>query len=175
MKIISIIVGILVIGGGVSCFLTPAATFLSLAWIVGVMLIIAGISAIAAFFVARKSGGVTFWDLLSGFLTLLMGGFIITNAYMFLLTDLVLIYIFASWITATAFLRIAAAVQLKKMGENWFFAILAGILTLALGFYSFMHPVFTAITLGYLIGFWVIGQGVNMLFFGFGMGSGKKA
>ena len=41
--------------------------------------------------------------------------------------------------------------------------IICGVLSIIAGVFSIMHPVLTMISLGYIIGFSVIMQGVNMI------------
>lgn len=173
MKIATIILGVMVIIGGVFALFSPGATFLSLAWLVGIMLIAVGIDEIAAFIVRRKQGDVSIWELLTGVLSIIAGILIISNVFTRALTSVMLVYTFAAWITLTGIMRIAAAMQLKKLGNSWVLMLLLGLLTIFLGIYSFIHPVFAAITLGYLIGFWLIMHGAGLISFGLSLDASK--
>lgn len=174
MKIATILLGVLVIIGGVFALFSPGATFLSLAWLVGIMLLVAGVDSIAAYITHRKVGDVPIWELVSGILSILAGVLIISNTFTRALTTVMLVYAFATWITLTGILRIAAALEVKKIKGKWLLMMIFGIITIVLGIYSFIHPVFAAITLGYLIGFWVIMQGANLISLGFSLDTAEK-
>jgi uncharacterized membrane protein HdeD (DUF308 family) len=173
VKIATIIVGILLTVGGVYCFAAPGATFLTLGWMIGVLLLTSGIETIAAYFLARGTGAVV-WDLLCGVLTTLVAIAILTNGYAQLFTDRVLIFVFAFWMTASGVFRVAAALRLKALGVGaWVWTLIFGILSVLLGLYSFAHPVLTAFTIGFLIGLWMLTHGLNMVAFGAAMPGGK--
>lgn len=173
MKVITIILGSMIIIGGVYCLFVPGATFLTLGWLVGISLVIAGINAIMAYVAKRKIGTTTVWDLLGGILTLLLGILVLANIFAQLLTDAMLIYLFATGIMLAGIFRIVASTRLKKLGLSWVWMLVVGVLTVLVGLYSLFHPILTAISLGYLIGFWVIASGINLLSLGISMNSRK--
>jgi uncharacterized membrane protein HdeD (DUF308 family) len=162
MKILTIIVGVLVTISGMYCLSMPGATFLNLGWLTGLSLAVSGVSAITVYAVRRKNKSAVMWDLWSGVLSVLVGALMICNLYAQLLTDIALIYMFAGWLILSGVLRIAASVKLKAMGFSWAWILIFGALSVLLGIYSSLHPLFTAITLGYLIGFWIISAGLNL-------------
>jgi uncharacterized membrane protein HdeD (DUF308 family) len=175
MKIITIVIGCLLAAGGIYCMVTPGATFLSVGWLVGVLLLASGINSIVAYFSergeAQKDGA---GDLFSGLLTTLVALAILANGYAQFFTDLALIYIFAGWMTLVGALRIQAALKLKSAGFPWGWIAALGVLSSLLGLYSFFHPVITAFTIGVLIGFQILTHGLNMIAFGLTI-SGKKS
>ncbi len=175
MKMITIILGVLVAIGGIYCLFAPGATFLSLGWLVGIALIVAGINAIAAHGKGKKTGHSTVWDVVGGVLTILAGFFVTFNLFTRLLTDVALIYIFAAWLVLTGILRIVSAFKLKGLKLPWVWFLIAGILGLLLGLYSFFHPVITAFSIGYLLGFWVLFAGINLIATGMTMKKDKAA
>ena len=173
MKITTIILATMIIISGVYCLFTPGATFLTLGWLVGISLAVAGINAIMAYTARRKVGATTVWDLLGGILALLMGILVLANTFAQLLTDAIIIYMLATGLVLAGIFRIFASTRLKKLGLSWVWMLVMGILTVLVGLYSFFHPILTAIALGYLIGFWVIVSGINLLSIGISMNSRK--
>ncbi len=163
MKVLTIIMGVLVTIGGFFCMFTPGATFLTLGWLVGILVTVAGINIIAAYVAARKAGASSAWDLVSGILTTVVGLMLIFNNFMQLFTDVMIIYFFAGMLIVTGIFRVVAALKLKKAAQSWVFILVIGIITVLLGCYSFIHPVFTAVTIGFLMGFWVIQSGINLI------------
>jgi uncharacterized membrane protein HdeD (DUF308 family) len=173
VKIVTIIVGILLIIGGIYCFTAPGATFLTFGWIVGILLLMSGIETIAAYFLSRGTG-TTIWDLFCGALTTLAAIVILTNGYAQLFTESILIFIFAFWRTASGVFRVAAAFRLKALGVGaWVWTMIFGTLSILLGLYSFAHPIIAAFTIGFLIGLWMLTHGLNMVAFGAAMPGGK--
>jgi uncharacterized membrane protein HdeD (DUF308 family) len=173
MKILTIIVGVLVTISGIYCLSTPGATFLNLGWLVGLSLAVSGVSAIAVYVAGRKDKSAVMWDLWGGILSVLAGTLMICNLYAQLLTDIALTYMFAGWLILFGILRIAVSIRLKELGLSWAWILIFGILTVLLGIYSALHPFFTAITLGYLIGFWIISAGLNLTALGVSMRKGQ--
>jgi uncharacterized membrane protein HdeD (DUF308 family) len=166
--------GILLIIGGVYCFTAPGATFLSLSWMVGALLLVSGIETITAYFLARGTASAV-WDLLFGILAILIAIVVLTNGYAQLFTDGVLVFAFAFWMTASGVLRVAAAFRLKGMDAGvWVWMLIFGILSILLGLYSFVHPLVTAFAIGFLVGLWILMYGLNMVAFGAAM-PGKEA
>ncbi len=172
MRILTIILGVLSVIGGFYCFMAPAATFLSLAWIAGVSLVISGISNVVYYFVNRKNDEVSFWMLLSGIFSVIMGLVISGNGVFYILTELFIIYSFALWVTAIGLVQCAAVFQFKKSGGPWVLPLIFAILTVAMGIYSFTHPLLTALSVGMLMGFWIMSQGFNLI--GFGLTARKE-
>jgi uncharacterized membrane protein HdeD (DUF308 family) len=162
MKILTIIVGVLVTLSGMYCLSIPGAAFLNLSWLAGLSLAVSGANAIAVYAAGRKDKSAVVWDLWGGVLSVLVGALMICNLYAQLLTDIALIYMFAGWLILSGILRIAASIKLKALGFSWAWILIFGALTVLLGIYSSLHPLFAAITLGYLIGFWIISAGLNL-------------
>ncbi len=163
MRILTIILGVLAFGSGISCMLTPGATFLSLAWIASIVLIVSGISNIIYYFMNRKTEEAGIWFLLNGILSTILGFLISGNLFMYVLTDMFIIYAFATWLILVGILQIAFALKLKKNKESWVLLFAVALLTFAMGIYSFFHPAFAAISVGMLMGFWLMTQGINLI------------
>ena len=163
MKIASIIVGIILVIGGVFCFVSPVTTFLGIGYFVGILLLLSGINQIASFF--PRSYGSSVWVLIGGILTVAVSILLLVSIPTQILTDVVFIYIFAAWILISGILRIFDSVKYKL--SYWGFSLTMGILSVILGIYSFFHPVITAFALGILIGLWIITSGLSMIMLGF--------
>lgn len=162
MKAISIIMGILLVIGGFYCMFTPGATFISLGLIVGILLLVGAAGSIGDYFSIKEGRSV--FDLIWGILTGILGVIIIINSGAQFFTDAILVYLFAAWIVIGGITRTFASIKMKNLGSHkWGFLLVIGILFILLGIYSFMHPLVTAITIGYLIGFYVIFAGINLI------------
>lgn len=170
MKILSTIMGILLVIGGVYCMLTPGITFLTLGWVLGVLLLISGIELIVCYFGGRKVCIPSAWDLALGILTTVLAIVILTNNYAQFFTELILAYMLGVWIVVSGALRIFAAFGLKKLEVSiWWLSLVVGVLLILAGIYAFFHPIVAAITLGVMAGLYVTVQGVNLIVFGISM------
>lgn len=167
MKLLTIIMGILLIIGGIACIFMPGITFLNIAWILGICFLIIGVHIILAYFRNKERLNASIWDLISGGLTVIFGVLLLTNIYAKFLTEAMIIYGFVIWLLATGAMRIIASLALKRNEfSHWIWMFLVGVLTLIIGLYALFHPQVTARVLGYLIGILVMIQGVNLLSFG---------
>jgi len=171
MKIVSIIIGIILVISGIFCFATPATTFFSIGSVlVGFLLFIMGFYQILSFF--PRSSGSSVWELIGGILTVVVSILLLINIPAQIIIDVVLIYIFAVWILISGIIRIFVAAKFKP--RYWGFGLAVGILSAILGLYSFFHPIITAFALGILIGLWVVAYGVSMIVMGIALPRKKK-
>ena len=69
MSILSIILGVILIAGGVFCMFTPLGTFLSAGYMIAIMLFIYGIFGVVRFF--QKEAGAL--ELISSILGIIVG------------------------------------------------------------------------------------------------------
>lgn len=176
MRAFSVIIGILLIITGIYCFINMKAAFVSLALILGIVMIAYGISQIISWFATRKETKISAWVLGEGVLTTLIGALVVFYPFQ---TDLVLAIWFAAWLIASGVMRIVGAVQTKKNfpGSPWGFMMFMGILTVIVGFYGLIHPMVAGMAIAILLGIFFIIQGINSLVFGVtlpGMKNDKK-
>jgi len=176
MKIITVIVGIILAAAGIYCFVTPIATFASVGWIIGIVLLIAGINLIINYFTMRRSDNVYAWDLLLGIITILFSLFILYGQFARLALDSFIIILFGVWILVSGISRIVSGMKMKKnrvKNSSWLSAVILGVLSVLAGIYGFVNPMVFALTIGWIIGFVIILNGINLLSFGLSMNSGK--
>ena len=173
MKAITIFMGVILTIGGFFCMLAPISTFRTIGWAIGVVLLIAGINLVIDFFTHRKRRGVTGWDLLGGLLTVALALFILyRHGYAGNLLDELIIILFGVWMLFSGIFRIAGGMRLKELGEkSWFWIIISGTVSLVLGIYGLVNPYVFKFAIGWMIGFSIIMQGINMLTLAFAMNS----
>ncbi len=165
MKIFRIVIGILFIISGIYAMLTPGATFLSLAWVIGIMLMVSGITHIISYIADRKDNEHTIWYLINGIFSLLIGIIVISNGLLYFVTEFILIYIFAGWITVSGLIQFRVAFLQKKQEQKWILIFITAIITIIIGITSFFNPVLLALSIGILIGVWMMIAGINLITF----------
>lgn len=166
MKVLTIIIGILLVIVGFFCLFTPGLTLLSVGWLLGLMLVLAGISIIVDYFVLRKAFPYSGWNLFLGIVTLVMGGILLINQGAQMVTDVIAIYMLGVWLLVMGIVRVVEAIQMRKTpGSGWGWILALGIIMAIIGVYSFFHPTVAAFTLAWLIGIYIIIAGVDLITF----------
>ena len=118
----------------------------------------------------RKVLPISIGSLVLGIITALLGVFLLINQPLRLMTDIIVIYMLGFWILAMGIVRIVSSIQLKSIpGSGWGWLLALGILMTLMGIYSFFHPMVSALTLAWLIGFYIIFAGVDLVILGIAM------
>ncbi|MBR5110684.1 MAG: DUF308 domain-containing protein [Clostridia bacterium] len=159
MMILSIILGILMIVSGACCMFTPLTTYLSTGYFMCAMLLIYGIAGLVHYFMKKGKAleiVVSGMAIIVGLISLFMPG---TT----LVFNTMMLYMTAAWFLVQGIVSIVLAFQLKKTDDLWFVGLIAGILGVIMGIYSFLHPQMLAVSSGMLIGFFFIESGISLI------------
>ena len=73
VKVLSVILGILMIIGGLYCLFNPALTYLGIGYVIGVAMLLDAIARIHAWWQYRKNGDADGWMLAGGILSCIFG------------------------------------------------------------------------------------------------------
>ena len=122
---------------GILAFTMPEITITALVALFGLYAIIDGVFAIVAALRGVKEHDRWGWMLVGGIAGVIAG---LTALFMPLLGALVLTWIVALWALVTGAFQIGAAVKLRKMIEGEWMLMLAGALSLILGFLILARP-----------------------------------
>lgn len=170
MKVFNCILGLFSILGAVYCIFYPGLTFLSTGWLITILLGAMGICSIFEFATSsdKKENKSLAANGIVG-LILGIGAAVISVLGIFSplirgSLDLIILLLFAFWLFYSGVASIAKSVSLKKNGgKMWILTFILGILVLLTGIYGALHPVFTMVTIGYIIGFELIVYGVRLI------------
>lgn len=171
MEVLSVIFGVIMIFAGISAMCTPLTTFLSTGYFIGIMMFMYGIAGIVKAFLKRSDAFQTIMSVLA----LIAGIISMARPGSTLAIDGVLIYCVALWFLLRGILAAVAAFQTRKVNKGWIWGLIIGIAGIILGVYSLIHPVFTAVTTGMLIGFYFVEAGIDLIIFATAMGAIKDA
>lgn len=172
MRILTIISGILMLLAGLWCFANPGASFMSLAFILGVVMIIAGLTGAVNYFTEKNRNAEGGWVIAESILTFILGCIVILNQIV--IEAMVLIF-FGMWLLFSGCLRIVAAFQLRKLKEkSWHWTLVFGILASVVGLYAFINPLTLGLSVVLIVGIFFIVQGANVLVIGIHMPHKKK-
>ncbi|NLY70156.1 MAG: hypothetical protein GX076_00470 [Clostridiales bacterium] len=165
MKILTIYAGIILAATGIWYFANPGTTFLSVAFVLGVSMLISGIIHIGFYLIFRKRTELILWQLADGILTTVLSILILSNM---LVTDGIAIAFFGMWAMYSGVLAITESIGFKRNEiSSWFFGIIFGVLSLAAGIYSFVNPLATGFAMALIIGAIFVLQGANSIVAGF--------
>ena len=171
-NVLAIIFGVLIIVGGIYCLMTPATTYMSLAWMLGIVMIVDGIANIVTWFQLRKEGLSNGWVLFDGVISIIFGIVLLGSFAARFAVDLFFAYAIAIWLIVTGIMRIGHSLQMRKLnqgiqpqsiGERWWFALIMGILVIIAGVMCLFNPMIAMMSMGMLIGISVIFVGVSVI------------
>ena len=171
-NILAIILGVLVIIGGIYCVMTPAQTYLALAGVLGVIMVIEGIANIVAWFQLRKEGQSNGWLLFDAIISIIFGVVLLGSYAAQFALDLFFAYMAAAWLIVTGIMRIGFALQLRKLsqaeqmqvsGGRWWIPLILGILVIIMGIICVFNPMIAMLSIGLSIGISMIFVGVSVI------------
>ncbi len=178
LQVLSVILGVLLIMAGASCFVLPEMTFLMLGYIIGIVMLVEGVERMIIWFQRDRGTDQSGWTLFSAIFSLVMGVILICNDILQLTMDVFIVYMCIGWLIFLGILRIVHAFQVRKMrkeaqahdqhtelGRDWWVALILGILLVACGVIGFFVPAVVAGTIGILIGIGIIICGINLIHF----------
>ena len=161
MKALAIITGILTTILGFSVIAMPLRVFLGIGWILGALILVNGVgNAVTAF--SKKNA----WGGIFSILVAIGGGIILFNTFTRVMTDMLLAYLVGFTIIVYGINVLVSSIKtIKESTTMSIVGTICGVLSIIAGVFSAMHPVITMISLGYIIAFSVILQGINMVVF----------
>ena len=161
-KIWLCIVGILLIAMGVYCFSNPSLTMLATAQILGIALIVTGITEMVFTFRTQAFLPFSGTRMLSGLLDILFGCFILFHVFGAAMS---LPMIFAIWVIIEGISVAVQSFDYKKAGfSKWWLIFLFGVCAAVLGFFGLRDLAATAATLSIFIGIALILSGLANIF-----------
>ena len=176
MRVLTIISGIIMVLMGAICLMNPGETFMNLAFLIGAVMVFCGIIHLLTYLIGRgmrNKGDNNGWILINALLTLLLGVLIMCNQ---LTVDMAIPMIFGTWMLVAGLLRIEAATRIDRntKPKNFKAALITGVITLMVGLIGFINPLITYISIMYVLGFFLIVQGINSVELGLNMPHERK-
>ena len=162
MKWIGVILGVLMVILGLYGTFHPVVFFTSLGWLIGLAVMLAGFDGFGAWWAGRKTKAASAWDLVLAILSIVFGVVLLSNLWLRVLTDEVLLMLFGVWIALSGILRIVSAVKLKP--KAWGLLVVIGVALIILAIVSLAHPLITALSIGLCVALNFVFQGFNMIF-----------
>ena len=160
MRMLTIIGGALMLLTGIFCFINPGQTFLAIAFVIGLVMVLNGLIHICAYMLGRgwnNKGDNNGWILTDALITLLLG--------------------FGMWVLVSGILRIEAATHInrERKRQNFRITMITGVLTVVVGLFGFINPLVMFLSTVVLLGFFMVMQGINIIELGIDMPHQKKS
>ncbi|MCR4908175.1 MAG: DUF308 domain-containing protein [Lachnospiraceae bacterium] len=159
MKVLSIILGVILIIGGFACMMTPGQTLLETGYFLGIMMFVYGIFGIIKAFQKRN----TVIETVISVLALIVGLAALFRPGSTINIDIFIVFMTAFWFLFRGVFDIVLSFRIKAVNKNWYWWLILGILCTLLGLYSCAHPFVTALAVGFLIGFYCLEAGIDMI------------
>ncbi len=164
MRSLTMLAGILFIGVGVYLVGNAGVTFLSVAFIVGLMFITAGIIEVLSYSSNRGENETRSWILTDGITTFVLGFLILDNK---ISADGVITTVLALWIITTGARNFVHAWErIEKRSENFYDHLIVGALNFIFGIYIFFNEDFFGLASIVTIGLCIVMQGINIFHIG---------
>ena len=174
-RVLTVIFGILMVIGGFYCLFTPAITYLSVGYAVGLIMVVDAVAGFINWNNLKQEGMGDGWMLFGAILSLVFGIFVLGSDVLQLGVDVFLVYYIATWLVVYGVVVIIRALRMKRLHRKYNTAVigtrsgvsvLLGILMIVFGVLSFMNPLVIAAAIGIFIGLGVIACGANLITWG---------
>lgn len=157
-RVLWIIAGILLIIAGIGCMRDPGEIIYGLPFIFGVAMMFSGIVDIVIYAMGHNYMAGSGWYLADGILTVLLSLFVLENHWF---TTITISFILGMWLIFSGISKLVNSFDLQRAGVRgwgWFTAL--GIVLTVVGFLSFTHPFASIATLAWVIGLFLLLQGL---------------
>ncbi len=160
-KVSITISAIIMIAVGVIVLCNPAATLLSMSWLIGISALVSGISVLVFYFSAARGGFGAGTVLFAGVSDIILGLVFINHGYF--IAELLAFFV-GLWLTIFGVERFIRAFDLKRFGyDNWWLTLIIGAATAVLGVLSMAAPMTSAILVSVVVGIGFIAYGIALL------------
>lgn len=164
VRIFWIITSILMILVGVYCLINPGAALLSVAWLLGISVLLDGISAVVYYFNGGKEIKGGGWILFDGIVSIILG-FIVTFSNVAIVMADFLPLFFSVWIILKGIFTFCHAFHFKGESNScWWVFLIVGIIMVLIGLATFINPILGIITIATIVGVYFILSGIYSLF-----------
>lgn len=174
MRLLIIVSGIMLVMTGLFCFANPGETFLALAFVLGLAMILSSIIQFVSYWWGRASRkDNNGWIFVESIITLVLGVLVITNM---IAADAAIPMVFGMWVMFSGVLRVVVATMINPINKksNFISTLITGLSCCFGGLYAFLNPYFANLAIAILLGIMFLLQGISMLELGIHMPHEKK-
>ncbi len=174
MRLLTIISGGMLIMTSLFCYANPGETFLALAFVVGMAMILTGLVQCLAYWRGRDNRhDNNGWIFAEALMTFILGILVLTSL---IAADAAIPMVFGLWVISSGILRVVVATMIdyKSKKANFIWTMAIGILCIATGLYAFLNPLIANLSIAVLVGLMFMIQGICTMELGVHMPHEKK-
>lgn len=164
MRILNMLMGVLLVIAGIFMIANEGITFISVAFVVGLLFIIAGIAEVISCNSYRGDEGDRAWVLIDGLIMLAIGILIILNK---LAADVTVPLVLGFWVLTSGIGNMVRALDKREAKDAYFYGYrIIGILNVIVGAYMFFNNDLLMMSVIVQVGLCILAQGVNAFMVG---------
>lgn len=175
MRVLTIISGVLLVLTGLFCFANPGETFLSLAFVLGVIMVANSVIQGIAYWQGRRGNKKdnNGWILTEAIITFILGVLVLSYQ---IAADVAIPMVFGMWVMFSGILRVVTATMIDRENKklNFAWTLVTGVLCVLGGIYAFLNPIMAGVAIAVLLGIMFLLQGISTLELGIHMPHEKK-
>ena len=166
MRVLTIFMGALLVVAGVFCVANAGISFISVAFLVGIVLMMVGIVEYFSYKSSKSNEEAKHWLLIEGITTFILGVVVLTNR---LAADIAVPVVFGMWIMISGIrglVIIVRDIEIKeehKKTTDFYWVLIISILCFILGLYTFYNQSLLNISVLMMIGAIFTIQGANVI------------
>lgn len=161
IKIHLFLTAALLIALGVICILNPFRSFQTVAWLIGLLIMISGVITLLFGLKAQAVLPNAASTTLLALFQMIIGGIFMLNSW---IAEGTLIVVFAVWMLFESLSILVGAIDYKRAGyQQWWLMLLFGIISIGLSFFAICHPEATTIAITALLGIGLLAIGIVRL------------
>ncbi len=162
MRVVAILFGVLMMVGGFLALSYPTMAYLSIAWLIGICILLEAIGETASLIDRRKSGRVDPWTVVSTILSFIVGALLIFSIYADMLLSAILTYLISIWIIMLGIMSVLKGSRDRKSGNMGWLPTLLGLMMILFGIVGFFSPSIIAFSTGVFAGVAIILSGIAL-------------
>lgn len=156
-----LITALLLIVVGVVCIINPGEGFQDMAWLIGLLVLVAGGMSLLFGLRAKEVLPNATFTIVMGILQIVVGLLFVCNK---VFGATVLTVIFSLWVMFEGLTLAVLSFNYKKQGyDKWWIMMLLGVVSLVLGLVAVCHPSIVGTLFGILLGIGIFANGVDRI------------
>ena len=164
MRILNMLMGVLLILAGIFMIANEGITFISFAFVIGLLFIIAGLVEAFSCNNYRGDEGDRAWVLIDGLIMFAIGVLIILNK---LAADVVVPLVMGFWVLTSGVGNMVRSLERRSSKDAYFYGyLIIGLLNVIVGIYMFFNDNLLLMSVSVQVGICILAQGVNAFMIG---------
>ena len=161
LRVLWLISGILLIACGIYVLFHPTQTLLSIAALLGSVMLFSGIFSVAAYCTQKSELFGANWILFDGILDIVLGVLLLIYPVSAFVAS-VFLMLMSLWIIFKGVTVILNASAARKFDSGWYLLLIVGIVLTLFGILSLFKPIVAAVTISIILGVFLISDGIEI-------------